>query len=399
MKKRIMLTLVCLLAAIGWVAAQNSPITGIVISAEDNEPIIGASVLVKGSTTGAVTDLDGKFTITDAPAGAKILQVSFVGMITQEVPITPGTIRVTLKNDAKLLDEVVVTALGIAKKEKSLTYSTQQVGGDELTRAKDPNMITALAGKSAGVQINKSASGLGGSAKVSIRGTRSAYESGNNQPLYVIDGVPMLNSSTESTSTVIGGNYDGLNRDAGDGISNLNPDDIESINILKGSSAAALYGSQAANGVILITTKKGKAGLQRVTFSSNLTVSHAISTPEFQNTYGRNEDGGTASWGTKGNVTDYDNIGEFFSNGITTFNSLAITTGNEKVQTYFSYANTTAKGIVDNNKLQKNNLNLHETASLFNNKLKLDGIATLMTQTVKNSPATCLLYTSPSPRD
>ena len=165
----------------------------------------------------------------------------------------------------------------------------------------------------------------------------------------------MLNSSTESTSTVIGGNYDGLNRDAGDGISNLNPDDIESINILKGSSAAALYGSQAANGVILITTKKGKAGLQRVTFSSNLTVSHAISTPEFQNTYGRNEDGGTASWGTKGNVTDYDNIGEFFSNGITTFNSLAITTGNEKVQTYFSYANTTAKGIVDNNKLQKNN--------------------------------------------
>ena len=134
MKKRIMLTLVCLLAAIGWVAAQNSPITGIVISAEDNEPIIGASVLVKGSTTGAVTDLDGKFTITDAPAGAKILQVSFVGMITQEVPITPGTIRVTLKNDAKLLDEVVVTALGIAKKEKSLTYSTQVVNGDELVK-------------------------------------------------------------------------------------------------------------------------------------------------------------------------------------------------------------------------------------------------------------------------
>ena len=134
-------------------------------------------------------------------------------------------------------------------------------------------MINTLAGKTAGVQINKTAN-LGGSAKVVIRGARSAFASGNNQPLYVIDGVPMLNSSTESTSTVIGG------------ISNLNPDDIESINILKGSSAAALYGSQAANGVILITTKKGKAGLQRVTFSSNLTVSHAISTPEFQNTYG-----------------------------------------------------------------------------------------------------------------
>ena len=128
------------------------------------------------------------------------------------------------------------------KKAASLTYSTQQVGGDELTRAKDPNMITALAGKSAGVQINKSASGLGGSAKVSIRGTRSAYEGGNNQPLYVIDGVPMLNTTTESTSTVMGGENDGVNRDAGDGISNLNPEDIESMSILKGASAAALYG-------------------------------------------------------------------------------------------------------------------------------------------------------------
>lgn len=228
MKKRFMLTLVCLMAAISWVAAQNSPITGIVISAEDNEPIIGASVLVKGSTTGAVTDLDGKFTITDAPAGATTLQVSFVGMITQEVPITPGTIRVTLKNDAKLLDEVVVTALGIAKKEKSLTYSTQVVNGDELVRAKDPNMMNALAGKTAGVQINKSSSGLGGSSKVIIRGNRSV--SGNNQPLYVIDGVPFGSSTNENTSTTIGGDNDSGNYDRGDGISNLNPDDIESMN-------------------------------------------------------------------------------------------------------------------------------------------------------------------------
>ena len=147
-------------------------------------------------------------------------------------------------------------------------------------------MIAALAGKSAGVQISKSASGLGGSAKVSIRGIRSANEDGNNQPLYVIDGVPMLNSTTESVSTVMGGKNDGVNRDAGDGISNLNPDDIESMSILKGASAAALYGSQAANGVILITTKKGKAGIQRITYSSGLTVDHAISLPEFQNSYG-----------------------------------------------------------------------------------------------------------------
>lgn len=171
-------------------------------------------------------------------------------------------IRMEEKNLA--LEQVVVTAMGIQKKMSSLTYSTQQISSNELTRAKEPNMINTLAGKTAGVQINKTAN-LGGSAKVVIRGARSAFASGNNQPLYVIDGVPMLNSSTESTSTVIGGNYDGLNRDAGDGISNLNPDDIKSINILKGSSAAALYGSQAANGVILITTKgKGRTAARYI---------------------------------------------------------------------------------------------------------------------------------------
>ena len=357
------------------------------------EPIIGANILEKGTANGVITNTEGEFSMNIPPYATIV--VSYISYEPQTIALNGrNNLHIRMEEKTLALEQVVVTAMGIQKKMSSLTYSTQQISSNELTRAKEPNMINTLAGKTAGVQINKTAN-LGGSAKVVIRGARSAFASGNNQPLYVIDGVPMLNSSTESTSTVIGGNYDGLNRDAGDGISNLNPDDIESINILKGSSAAALYGSQAANGVILITTKKGKAGLQRVTFSSNLTVSHAISTPEFQNTYGRNEDGGTASWGTKGNVTDYDNIGEFFSNGITTFNSLAITTGNEKVQTYFSYANTTAKGIVDNNKLQKNNLNLHETASLFNNKLKLDGIATLMTQTVKNSPATGGYYLNP----
>lgn len=185
MKKRLMLTLVCLMAAISWVAAQNSPITGIVISAEDNEPIIGASVLVKGSTTGAVTDLDGKFTITDAPAGATTLQVSFVGMITQEVPITPGTIRVTLKNDAKLLDEVVVTALGIKRSQKALSYNVQEVKNDVLTKVKDANFVNSLNGKVAGVSIQRSASGVGGGTRVVMRGNKSIK--GDNNVLYVID--------------------------------------------------------------------------------------------------------------------------------------------------------------------------------------------------------------------
>ena len=200
-----------------------------------------------------------------------------------------------MKEEALALETVVVTAMGIKKKEASLTYSTQQVGGDELTRAKDPNMINALAGKTAGVSITRNSSGLGGSAKVSIRGIRSANADGNNQPLYVIDGVPMLNNVAEQAFSAMGGNNDTGNRDSGDGISNLNPDDIESMSILKGASAAALYGSQAANGVILITTKKGKAGMQRIVFNSNLTIDHAICLPEFQDKYGAS---GATSWGT-----------------------------------------------------------------------------------------------------
>ncbi len=389
MKKRFMLTLVCLMAAISWVAAQNSPITGIVISAEDNEPIIGASVLVKGSTTGAVTDLDGKFTITDAPAGATTLQVSFVGMITQEVPITPGTIRVTLKNDAKLLDEVVVTALGIAKKEKSLTYSTQVVNGDELVRAKDPNMMNALAGKTAGVQINKSSSGLGGSSKVIIRGNRSV--SGNNQPLYVIDGVPFGSSTNENTSTTIGGDNDSGNYDRGDGISNLNPDDIESMNILKGPAAAALYGSSAANGVVIINTKRGKEGRASISFNTNTTFDMAAyGIPEFQNHY----TGQTTSWGGKINGSP-DYTDDFFKTGVTTINSLSLSMGSKAMQTYFSYANTYGKGVVEGNRLVKHNFNFRETANFFNNKLTVDANVNAMYQKGNNRTTSGGYYMNP----
>ena len=367
-------------------------IKGIVTDTK-GEPIIGANILEKGTTNGTITDIDGNFSL-NVPADA-ILVVTYVGYQPQTISVNGlRNFNIKLEEEALTLETVVVTAMGIKKKEASLTYSTQQLGGDELTRAKDPNMINALAGKTAGVQITKSAAGLGGSAKVAIRGARSAFATGNNQPLYVIDGVPMLNNSTESTSTVIGGENDGVNRDAGDGISNLNPDDIESMNILKGASAAALYGSQAANGVILITTKKGKAGMQRITYSSNLTVDHAISLPEFQNSYGRLENG-TSSWGNQASLTDYDNAGNFFNNGITAMNSVSIMTGNEKMQTYFSYANTTAKGIIDSNKLQKHNLTLRETANFFNERLKLDGNANLMTQTIKNSPSSGGYYLNP----
>lgn len=358
----------------------------------NGEPIIGANVLEKGTTNGTITDIDGDFSFEVNPDGTFI--VSFIGYKTQEFPIKgKERFRIKLPDESLTLDNVVVTAMGIKKKAASLTYSAQQVAGDELTRMKDPNMITALTGKAAGVLITRNSSGLGGSAKVLIRGVRSANEKANNQPLYVIDGIPMLNSLSEQASSVMGGVNDAGNRDSGDGISNLNPDDIESLSILKGASAAALYGSQAANGVILITTKKGKAGIQKVTFSSNLTVDQAISLPEFQNRYARKDN---QSWGEdKGSLTDYNNVDDFFHNGITAINSLSLQNGNEAMQTYFSYANTSAKGIVGHNKLQKHNLNLREAASFFNDRLKLDANVNFMTQTIRNRPASGGYYMNP----
>lgn len=377
--------------AIEIMQQQGKRVTGVVVD-KNNEPVIGANILVKGTTNGTITDVDGNYTLENVPADA-ILVFSYIGFDSQELKYNgQANIDVTLSEDTQKLDEVVVTAMGIKKKAASLTYSSQQVGGDELTRAKDPNMITALAGKTAGVQINKNSSGLGGSAKISIRGVRSANADANNQPLYVIDGVPMLNSISEQASSTMGGKNNGGNRDSGDGISNLNPDDIESMSILKGASAAALYGSQAANGVILITTKKGKAGLQRVTFSSNLTVDHAISLPEFQNEYGRKDD---MSWGKAGNLQDYDNAGDFFQNGVTAINSLSLTRGNDKLQTYFSYANTSASGIVEKNKLQKHNLNFRETAQFFDDRLNIDANVNLMTQSIKNRPTSGGYYMNP----
>ena len=382
--------------SVAGVQQERVTVKGVVTDSK-GEPIIGANVLEKGTTNGIITNLDGEFTL-NAPANATLV-ISYIGYEPINVALNGRTsLKIQMKEEALALETVVVTAMGIKKKEASLTYSTQQVGGDELTRAKDPNMINALAGKTAGVSITRNSSGLGGSAKVSIRGIRSANADGNNQPLYVIDGVPMLNNVAEQAFSAMGGNNDAGNRDSGDGISNLNPDDIESMSILKGASAAALYGSQAANGVILITTKKGKAGMQRIVFNSNLTVDHAICLPEFQDRYGAS---GATSWGTVPEnansrpIKAYDNVGDYFSNGVTATNSLSIMTGKEKMQTYFSYANTTAKGIVDVNKLQKHNITFRETASLFNDRLTLDANVNLMTQKIKNRPTSGGYYMNP----
>jgi TonB-linked SusC/RagA family outer membrane protein len=369
------------------IAQQKKTITGR-ITDQNGEPIIGANIIEKGTTNGTVTDVNGNFSFQIDPQA--YIQVSYIGYVEQEVNAAGKNIlNIILQENIRALNEVVVTALGIVKKEKSLTYATQIVDGEELTRAKDPNMINALAGKTAGVQINRSASGLGGSVKVVIRGDRSV--TGSNQPLYVIDGVPINSASNNQTATTIGGNNDAGNRDGGDGISNLNPDDIESMNILKGPAAAALYGSSAANGVIVITTKKGKAGRINITFNTNTTWdAAAFGKPEFQNSYS----GVTTSWGEKiSGSPDY--LKEFFQTGFTTINSVSLSSGSESIQTYFSYANTYGKGVVENNELQKHNFNFRETANFFNNRLTADANINVMYQNMKNRTSPGGFYMNP----
>jgi len=361
------------------------------ITDTEGEPIIGANILIKGTTQGTISNLYGEFQL-NVPLDST-LSITYIGFHPQEIIYTgQNQIQIKLEEDVLSLDEVVVTALGIKRKEASLPYATQLISNNQLTNSREHNLINVLAGKTAGMQINRSSSGLGGSAKVSIRGNRSV--SGNNQPLYVIDGIPILNSSNEQPVSAIGGTANAANRDGGDGISNLNQNDIESINILKGASASALYGSQAANGVILITTKKGQANVHNITFSSNLILDQVSDIPEMQNNFGKT-DWGRSSWGEPITTPVYDHMKEFFQTGVTSNNSVVITTGSESVQTYFSYANTNAKGIVEQNKFNKHNFTIRETAKLFNNKLSLDANINLITQKTKNKPTSGGIYMNP----
>ena len=364
-------------------------VKGVVCDAQ-GEAIVGVNIIEKGTMNGVTTDRRGKFSLEVDLHGTLI--VSFVGYRTRIIPVEGRTdFVITLEHDYILLDDVIVTALGLQKKESALSYATVQVNKNELVRVKDPNMIVALMGKVAGMQVNRSSSGMGGSVKVVMRGSRSV--AGNNQPLYVIDGVPMLNESSEQPYTAIGGTADAGNRDAGDGISNLNPEDIESISILKGAPAAALYGTQAANGVILITTKKGLAGKQEVAFTSSVAFDKAMMLPKLQNHYGMSDE--IESWGERENITTGNPIPSFFRTGVTAIHSLSFMTGNERVQTYFSYANTMGKGILGKHELSKHNINLRETATFYEGRLKIDGNVNLLSQHVKNRPVPGGFYMNP----
>ncbi|MBN2486884.1 MAG: SusC/RagA family TonB-linked outer membrane protein [Bacteroidales bacterium] len=393
--KRLLTFLIIGFAFACLVNAQQTQVTGTVTSYQDGELLVGVSVVVKGTTTGTITDVDGKYSITVNKGDE--LSFSFIGFLTEVVTVgDQSVIDVTLVPSMEQLDEVVVTALGIVKKERGLTYSTQSVDGEELTTVKDVNMINSLSGKTAGLVIGKSSSGVGGSSRVIIRGNKSINS--ENQPLYVIDGVPMNNSSFGQ----IGGAQFGGTVDGGDAISNINPDDIESINVLKGASASALYGSMGQNGVVLITTKKGKSGISKVEISTSTSFDNALTMPEVQGIYGStvaldptSTENDPSTWGAKNNgAISTDNLRDFFQSGLTTINSVSATNGNENNQFYLSYANTFAKGIVPTNELNKHNFLLNGNSKI-NNRLSVNGSANLISQTIENRPYTGF-YSNPA---
>lgn len=353
--------------------------TGVVLD-EAGDPLIGVSVSIEGKGAVGVTDLDGRFSVKAKPG--QTLKFTYVGLApeTVKVPADGQPVTVVLKEDSKQLSEVVVTALGIKRATKSLTYNVQEVKASELTTVKDANFVNSLAGKVAGLNINASSSGPGASAKVVLRGSKSL--SGNNNALYVIDGIPMPNLSDLDQPE---DNFSGMGQ-SGDGASMINPEDIESMSVLSGAAASALYGSQASNGVILITTKKGNTNGLRVTYSNSTQFYRAMATPEFQNTYGAAQ-GEFASWGEKLNTpSDYDPV-DFFQTGYNETNAVTVSTGNEKSQTFLSLAATNAEGIVKNNTLDRYNFTVRNSTQLLKDKLRLDVSASYMNVREQNMVA------------
>ncbi len=364
------------------VMAQQGKISGIVTD-DSNAPLPGVTVVIEGTSNGTTTNFDGEYTLQNLKEG-DVVVFSFIGMVTQSVAYTgQSSLNISLLTDTQNLDEVVVTALGIQRDKKTLTYSSQQVSGEEMMKARDMNFMTGLSGKTAGLEIRKSTSGAGGSTRTILRGSKSVKQM--SDPLYVIDGIPMINHKG-GQSGMWGGT------DEGDGLSQLNPDDIESISVLKGATAAVLYGSEGANGVIIITTKKGKEGKTTVTFNSSSTFESITSLPDLQYSYG-SEGGSAESWSTtKGDYED-GYVEDFFRTGYNLINNLTISGGNEKMSTYFSYGNTGAGGVVPNNSYLKHNLTFKQSLKLLDN-LTVTSNVMLSSEKTKNR-ATAGYYLNP----
>ena len=351
---------------------------------QQGQPIVGASVIVQGTTVGVSTDAQGRFELeVPAPAASRVLEISYLGYETTRVAVGSRTrFDVTLREAASEIEQVVVTALGIKRQEKALSYNVQQVAPSDITMVKDANFMNSLAGKVAGVTINTSSSGVGGASKVVMRGTKSILQSSN--ALYVIDGIPMNNVGG-------GGGTEFDSRGATEAIADLNPEDIESISVLTGASAAALYGSSAANGAIMITTKKGQAGQFRVTYSSQTEFLAPFVMPEFQNRYGTGSYGSVSgspvySWGPK--LTDAARTGytpdDFFETGHVYTNAVTLSGGTERNQTYFSAAAVNSDGIIPNNYYDRYNFTFRNSTQFLQDRLHLDVSASYIVQKDRN---------------
>lgn len=379
------------------VSQQNAKISGIVEDALG--PVPGASVLIKGTTNGTITDMDGNFTLEGVKKG-DIIQISFIGYITQEIPYTgQSTLTIHLEEDTQKLDEVVVTALGMKRDKKALGYAMQELKGDELLSSREPNLANSLSGKVSGLQIVRSSNGVGGSSKIVLRGNNSL--TGSNQPLIVVDGTPMDNF-TGGVDDVWGNS----GTDMGNGLSDINPEDIESMTVLKGASAAALYGSRAGNGVILITTKSGRKneGLG-ITVNAGITTESIFLKPHMQNSFGQGSVGiydnqSRLSWGPKADgqtvkdwlgrdvsLRTYDNIDAFFRTGVSFNEGISFQQNINGTSVFTSVNRSDDAGITPESKLNKTNITLRATTFLDKaEKWKVDAKVNYINMNAHNRP-------------
>ena len=336
------------------------------VSDVSGDPLIGVTVMEKGTTTGSITDMNGNYTIK-TKSTHPVLIFSYVGYETKEVVADKDLLNIVLADASQQLDEVVVTALGIKRSEKALSYNVQKVDNNAITTVKSTNFMNSLAGKVAGININASSAGMGGAARVIMRGPKSISQS--NQALYVIDGIPM---SGRSQGELKGDAMMYSQQPGSESIADINPEDIESISVLSGPAAAALYGSAAANGVVMITTKKGKEGKVSLTISNSTQFANPFIMPEFQNEY-VNRKNEIKSWGEKrpSEFGEYDPT-NFFNTGSNIQNNVALTTGTDKNQTYISVGSTNAAGIIPNNSYDRYNVNFRNTTSFLKDKMTFD---------------------------
>ncbi|WP_158856127.1 SusC/RagA family TonB-linked outer membrane protein [Lunatibacter salilacus] len=381
MKKSLLAFLLLLFTGV-FAFAQERTVTGTVTDSDADAPLPGVSVLVKGTNTGTITDIDGQYSIS-VPSSATTLVFSYLGYGRQELVIgNSNVLNVALNAEESALSEVVVTAFGLEREKKSLTYTVQDVGTRELTEARELNVMNSLSGKVAGLSINRGGSGVGSATRVVLRGNRSI--SGDSQPLYIVDGVPAR------------------------GIENLNPDDIESINVLKGPNAAALYGSRANNGAIVVNTKRGKQGFN-VSLNTSYMFDQPILLTNYQDVYGQGSGGvyspaSEFSWGPRmdgqqvaqwsmapgkeGTTYPYspqpNNILDFFQTGHNMATTLSVSGGTERSQTYFSYTYADAAGVVPDNDLKRHSINLRLTNKLADN-LSLDSKINYIRQDISQS--------------